>query len=194
MFKWDLLQVMQHFYSTSVCLDLQYACKHIHRLSHTDLIFSVFLPVSHWLSLSHLNPASEARRYLRCFSWVKITFTLTWKGRSIPGVELKCGWCWLLSNIHSHRNLPGGHRFPVYFWAACLGKTSHNHHHCFIELVSYCLTSSLHILRFFMCICKVCTFCRFSLFWFGFICSYHLLPCLCCNLLQYMCMVIGTFC
>lgn len=74
--------------------------------------------VSLWLSLSHLNPGSEAGRYLRYFSWVKITFTVAQRGKSIPGVELKSGWCEALSSIHSHTNLPGGCRFSssVFEW------------------------------------------------------------------------------
>lgn len=80
--------------SAHACLH-SFACECIQELSHADLILtsSAFLSVSLWLSLSHLNLGSEASRYLRCFSWVKITFTLTQRGRSIPGVELKSGRC-----------------------------------------------------------------------------------------------------
>lgn len=58
--------------------------------------------VSHWFSFSHdlyfvsvsqwhsdLTTGSEARRYLRCFSRVKITFMVTYRGWFMPGVELK---------------------------------------------------------------------------------------------------------
>ena len=170
-----------------------YACKLcIHRLSHTDLIshiLSVFPSVSPWLSLSHLNPGSKARRHLRCFSWVKITFTLTWTGRSIPGVELKSGCCSPLSSILSHRNLPAGCRFAVHFWAPCLRETCHNQLNGLLKLVFHCLTCSLPTRCLFMWMCSICTFCSSAFVWFDCVCWYHLFPCLSWNLL-YTCMLL----
>lgn len=108
-------------------------------LSHTDLIFRITcLSLSLPDSLSHtLIQHFRLRSYLGCFSRVKITFALTGKGRSIPGVELKPGWGRLLSGIHSHSTLPWSCEFASHVFT----NSGHNQH-CGLPSIFFMLVSS----------------------------------------------------